>query len=136
MVGDELCAHIAKHLVGNTDVGPDELEDRLIELALLIELENRNLEPFLVYVLRLKRRHATPHVEVMDNAQGIANDAPTMEDRGRDGDVDQVTTRDPRVVRDDCVTRLQRLRRMQFDEVAHHLRHDAKKPGGRYGGVR
>ena len=135
VVGDELGADIAQHLVRHADVGAHEVEHGLVQPACVEQLEDGDLQPLLVHVLRFERRHAPAHVEVVDDAQGVADDAIAMKDRGGDGDVDQVAARNPGIVGDDDVTRLEAVGRVLRDEVAQHLGDDAEEPRGGDGRV-
>ena len=59
----QLGAQIAENLLGNARIGADELEDGFVQLARLVELDDRNLQTLFEQVFRFEGGHAAAHVE-------------------------------------------------------------------------
>ena len=108
--GSDEGMHVAQHLVGAPDVLGEESEEVLVGLAGAKELHGWDLEPFLVDLAGVEAVLGAPDVRDVSH-HPAERDHPTVpKHRDRDGDVEQMAGAEPRIVRDEHVTRLQGFR--------------------------
>ena len=136
VVGDDLRAQVAEHLVRRAHVGADDLADRLVELARPVELHHRQAQAFLEHVLGLGGGHAAADVEVVDDADRERHELLLVEDRGGHAQVVGMPGALPGVVGEQRVAVPEVLQREVLEEVAHHIRHHADEGRGGLGRVR
>ena len=82
--GGDLRLQVAVVLLGHAHVGQHHVEQRLVELALVVELVRRDADAFLVDLGQLPRqrcRHRAAHVGVVDVADGEGDQLVLPEDR-------------------------------------------------------
>jgi hypothetical protein len=127
MVGRDLGADVAGHLLRGAHVPADHAQHVLVEPAGPVQAGERDEEAFLVH-FAVVRGHAPPDVRVVKDA-GRERHRPVFEkDRAQHADIVQVPGQQPGVVHDEDVSRPVVVERNGGDDFLHPQRHRTGLP--------
>ena len=105
MICRDLGTDIADYRLGMPHVGADKGKNVFVRLPLLVQLADRNAQPFFIVVATLQIGPPTADIDLMRCTCRIRDQRAVEEHRGIEGDVVVVTGRLPRIVADQDVTR-------------------------------
>ena len=120
----DLRAQIAHGAARQPHVLLDDVDQRFVDLAAIVQFQNRDLQAFRENI----RRHAAERaadIEPMRHATGKADQCALVEDRQRQGDVVEVAAGEIRIVGDVDIARPNILAAEMLDLGLHRLRHAA-----------
>ena len=118
LVAGDVGHHVAHHLLRHAHIGADDLDNQLVEPALLIELADREAQALVVDLHCRGAEARAADVGQMRDAERVGDDAALAEYRAHHGDVVEVAGALPGIVGDDDVAGLERLRRKALQHVA------------------
>ncbi len=124
MVGRDLRADVAGHLLGGAHVPADHAQDVLVELAGLIKPGERDEDPFLVN-LAVVRGHASADVRMVEDAGGEGHQSVFEKDGAQYADIVQMPGQQPGVVHDKDVPGPVAADRHGADDFLHAQSHGA-----------
>ena len=119
----DLGVKIAEDHLRQARVLADQRDERLVGTAGVVELQDGNLQAFLVDLARLRRQHVAADVGGVAGRRKEGDAPVAAEDRRADRHVVEVAGRLPRIVGDQHVAGRQPRRRIGGQEVLHRQRH-------------
>ena len=127
-VGRDLRPEVAGRLVLRPDLGEDQPEDVVHDLAALDDLDGRDDHALLEHLLEGadRRGRAAADIDVVRQVRDVADEQAVDVDGRDQADVVQVHAARVRVVGDDRVARPEVLRAVALDRVRHLLHHRAQ----------
>ena len=131
VVGRELRPEVARRLALGADLGQDEPEHVVDDLAIPHHLHRGNDHPFLVDLAECAdaRRGAPAHVHVMGEVAEVAVNLALVEERGDHHDVVEVSAARIGVVDHELIARAEVLGPVVEDSLAHRPHHRAEVVG-------
>ena len=125
LVAGDVGHHVADHLLGHPHVGADDLDQQLVEPALVVELADREAQALVIDLRRRRAEARAADVGQMRDAERVGDDAALAEHGPHHGDVVEVAGAEPGIVGDDDVAGLQRLGGIALQHVAQRDRRAA-----------
>ena len=109
LVAGDIGHHVADHLLGHPHVGADDLDQQLVQPALVVELADRQAQALVIHLRRRRAEARAADVGQVGDAERVGDDPALAEHRPHHGDVVEVAGADPGIVGDDHVAGLERL---------------------------
>ncbi len=136
LVAGGLCVQVAHRLVGSAHVGPDQLDEVLVDLSGAEQFHDGQSQPLLINLSGLGGEDPAPYVGRVAGVGEIADDSPSPEHRGCNRDVVDLPGGHPRVVGEKNIAFGEPFGRVFGQQVAHPGRHGvdvARSAGERLG---
>src|SRR5204862_7030887 len=96
----------------------DDLYDKLVEPALLVELADREAKALVIHLHCRGSETRAAHIGEMRDAERVGDHAALAENGAHHGDVVEMAGAEPGIVGDDDVAGLQRISRIALEHVA------------------
>ena len=99
---------------GSRTLDADNVKQRLVGLSRLVEFQQGNPETLFVYVTCARAHAIAADIGVMNARADVADEFVTIEDRREHRDVEEMRGGLPRIVCDELIARLERVRRKRL----------------------
>ena len=130
IVAGGLGVKVAYGFVGRPHVGPDDRDQVLVDFALVVELHNRDSQPFLVHLPGLGGEDSSPDVGGVTGVGEIGHLAAVFEDRRHYRYVVDLAGGHPRIVGYQNIAWLERTGWILVEEMAQSGGHGVDVAGG------